>query len=344
MVMGQSSHDDLQHPRRNLGNRYRSQAQKFVRLAKTDPERKVANMQWAEQNARQALLHDFTDERNWRCLADIKLQLKDSIGLGIVLEDVFTVLGRDTEQFEKLKNLDYLEFGLELLEAAFVRDPLTPEAWWDALIERGGGNPDSDSVLLEIAEFADRCRDLDFRDQRANIVYARRIELLRLQGFEDLFIELSRHLLAHRPTNHELWMQLGRLHERRQEVDSAWSCYDHVQILMPHMRVRDEFLNRLTEKMEGEEQTPWNGPKLEHRTEFLEQMEELNKRIRHEPMESETVEQVVEEPQELDNDEKKLLDLIQSENISEAFFLARRLVASGEEWAVEYLEQCRSQM
>jgi hypothetical protein len=35
-------------------------------------------------------------------------------GLGIVLEDVFIVLGRDTEQFEKLKNLDYLEFGLEL--------------------------------------------------------------------------------------------------------------------------------------------------------------------------------------------------------------------------------------
>ena len=40
MVMRQSSHDDLQHPRRNLGNRYRTQAQKFVRLAKADPERK----------------------------------------------------------------------------------------------------------------------------------------------------------------------------------------------------------------------------------------------------------------------------------------------------------------
>ena len=55
-----------------------------------------------EQNARQALLHDFTDERNWRCLADIKVSIKDNDGLGIVLEDVFTVLGRDTEQFEKL--------------------------------------------------------------------------------------------------------------------------------------------------------------------------------------------------------------------------------------------------
>ena len=50
--MRQSTHDDLQHPRRNLGNRYRSQAQKFVRLAKNDPGRKDSNMQWAEQNAR----------------------------------------------------------------------------------------------------------------------------------------------------------------------------------------------------------------------------------------------------------------------------------------------------
>ena len=76
MVMRQSTHDDLQHPRRNLGNRYRTQAQKFVRLAKADPERKDSNLQWAEQNARQALLHDFTDERNWRCLADIKVVSK----------------------------------------------------------------------------------------------------------------------------------------------------------------------------------------------------------------------------------------------------------------------------
>ena len=342
--MRQSAHDDLQHPRRNLGNRYRTQAQKFVRLAKADPERKESNMQWAEQNARQALLHDFTDERNWRCLADIKLQIKDNEGLGIVLEDVFTVLGRDTEQFEKLKDLNYLEYGLELLEAAFQRDPLTPENWWQALVERGGGDDESDAVLIEIAEFADRCRDLDFRDQRANIVYGRRIEHLRLQGFEDLFIELSRHLLAHRPANHELWMQLGRLHERREEIDSAWSCYDHVQTLMPHLVVRDEFLNRLTERMDGGEKTPWSGPKLEHRTAFLEQMEQLNQRVRQEIAESVVIESEDEEKEVIHSDETKLNSLIESNNISEAFFLARRLVASGEEWAEVYLETCRELM
>ena len=199
-------------------------------------------------------------------------------------------------------------------------------------------------MLIEIAEFADRCRDLDFRDQRANIVYGRRIEHLRLQGFEDLFIELSRHLLAHRPANHELWMQLGRLHERREEIDSAWSCYDHVQTLMPHLVVRDEFLNRLTERMDGGEKTPWSGPKLEHRTAFLQQMEQLNQRVRQEIAESVVIESEDEEAQVIHSDETKLNSLIESNNISEAFFLARRLVASGEEWAEVYLETCRELM
>lgn len=57
------SQDLLQHPRRNLGNRYRSAAQKFAKLAKIDVDRAPENLAWAEQNARQAILHDFTDER-----------------------------------------------------------------------------------------------------------------------------------------------------------------------------------------------------------------------------------------------------------------------------------------
>ena len=168
--------------------------------------------------------------------------------------------------------------------------------------------------------------------------------MLRLQGFEDLFIELSQHLLAHRPSNHELWMQLGRLHERRKEIDSAWSCYDHVQTLMPHLKVRDEFLNRLTEQMDGEEQTPWSGPKLEHRTAFLKQMEQLNKRVRQVAPEPEIKQRIEEEIVESNQDEKRLNSLIEAGNISEAFFLARRFVASGESWAESYLEQCRSKM
>ncbi len=233
---------------------------------------------------------------------------------------------------------------MELLEAAFARDPLTADAWWDALITRGGGNPQSDEVLLEIADFADRCRDLDFRDQRANIIYGRRIEQLRIQGFEDLFIELCRHLLAHRPSNHELWMQLGRLHERRGETDSAWSCYDHVQTLRPHIFARDEFLSRLTTTMDGGESQPWSGPELKHRTAFLEQMESLTRRVRTVEL-SEQEEPIAEVAEEFVHPDMAKLDvLIESDNISEAFFLARRLVASGEVWAESYLEKCRSLM
>ena len=69
----------LQHPRRNLGNRYRSQARKFARLAAKDDARFKENMAWAEQNSRLALLHEFTDEENWRCLADLKLMAKEKL-------------------------------------------------------------------------------------------------------------------------------------------------------------------------------------------------------------------------------------------------------------------------
>ena len=59
----------------------------------------------------------------------------------------------------------------------------------------------------------------------------------------------------------------------------------------------------------------------------------------------ETQELVPEQPVEFIHPDKPKLDaLIESENISEAFFLARRLVASGEDWANSYLEICRSMM
>ena len=219
------SQDLLQHPRRNLGNRYRSTAQKFANLAKADPERASENMGWAEQNARQAILHDFTDERNWRFLAELKVMNGDGDGLHAVLEDVFIILGRDPENLEQLKGIDYLSVGRELLEAAFARDALDPDAWWEHISQS------EENAAIE--DFAARCRRLDFRDQRANIVFGRRLERLRTAGHEEVFIELARHLLAHRPINHELWLEMGRLHERRSEIDDAWSCYDQVQQLRP---------------------------------------------------------------------------------------------------------------
>jgi tetratricopeptide (TPR) repeat protein len=332
-MVGESA-DLLQHPRRNLGNRYRTQAQKFARLASKDPDRFEDNMQWAEQNARQALLHDFTDERNWRCLADIKVVNQDGDGLSAVLEDVFIVLGRDPEQIDQLKGVDFLLVGLELLEAAFARDPLDPNAWWEMYSE-------SESIETELQDFAERCRRLDFSDQRANIVYARRLERIRSGGREGLFIELARHLLAHRPNNHELWMELGRLYERRSEMDEAWSCYDHVQQLQPHQTPRDSFLQRITGKMMGEEEKPWTAPSIEKRSQFLEQMMQLSKRIStltEEPRMEQTVEvEAVKENQDM----VRLQSLMNAGDASEAFFLARRLVSQGEEWAEEWVQKAK---
>ena len=333
--MVRESADLLQHPRRNLGNRYRTQAQKFVRLASKDPDRFDENMAWAEQNARQALLHDFTDERNWRCLADIKVVVQDGQGLCAVLEDVFIILGRDAEQIEQLKDVNFLLVGLELLEAAFGRDPLDPDTWWSTFLE-------STSIENELEDFALRCRRLDFSDQRANIVYGRRLERIRLGGHEDLFIELARHLLAHRPNNHELWMELGRLYERREEMDEAWSCYDHVQQLQPHQTVRDAFLERITGRLMGEKEKPWTAPSIEKRSQFLEHMLQLSQRISTIEDVQETSIPVEKEQISVHPDLIRLQSLMDAGDASEAFFLARRLVSQGEEWAEEWVAKAKN--
>ena len=67
--------ESLKHPRRSLGNRYRSQAEKFLRLGDD-----VGNLSWAEQSAKQSILYDFTNEENWRVLIRIKIQMEDSEG------------------------------------------------------------------------------------------------------------------------------------------------------------------------------------------------------------------------------------------------------------------------
>ena len=329
--MESDSRDLLQHPRRNLGNRYRSQARKFAKLASIDDTRFSDNISWAEQSARQAILYDFTEEENWRCLADIKVILGDAEGLSSVLEDVFSILGRDPEQVDQLTGIDFLTLGLELLEAAFARDPLNPDVWWERI-----NSQEIESESLE--SFVERCGRLDFRDQRANIIFGRRIERIRDSGQIDLFIILARNLLAHRPQNHELWMELGRLYERRNEAEEAWICYDHVQNLRVHQTPRDDFMHRLHSRMDGGDKQQWTKPPVSKRQEFLDQMVLLAGRV----SEPAIAYQEDELSAEIENkDEQKLVQLIQQSNFSEAFFVARRLVASGEEWALEYLEQAK---
>ncbi|MDG1546379.1 MAG: hypothetical protein P8Q55_03215, partial [Candidatus Poseidoniaceae archaeon] len=157
---------------------------------------------------------------------------------------------------------------------------------------------------------------------------------------------LSRHLLAHRPNNHELWMDLGRLYETRGEIDEAWSCYDHVQTILPHKTPRDDFLSRLKGAMDGEEKQPWSGPDITKRSTFLQQMESLSKRISKNPELDAAEETAITSQEEVSAehpDLEKLKKLLDSGDTSEAFFLARRLVASGEDWADEWLERAQKQ-
>ena len=325
----------LEHPRRNLGNRYRAQANRFIKLASKDPERSLNNLEWAEQNARQAILHDFTDEENWRCLSKIKQILGDSTGLEQTLRDLFTVLGRNSDHLDQLNEIDHLEFGLELLDAVLKRDPLDASAWWNLISENNEEN--------NIKDFTERCKQLDFRDQRANIIFARRIKLLRKEGREDLFVELCNYLLAHRPNNHELWMDLGRLHERNNDMGNAWLCYDQVQTILPRIDARDLFLQRLQSKMDAGEQIPWSGiPSVDDRTTFLKKMETLASKVSA-PVKEDT-ENVEEDLISEDRDMVKLRALFSESNFQEAFFYARRLVAQGEDWAEEWMMKAREQL
>ena len=310
-----------------MGSRHRAQADRFVKLSKKDSERAAENLAWAEQNAQQAVLYDFTDERNWRCLAEIKKMRMDGEGLALVLEDLFIVLGRDPNQLSQIRGVNHLEVGLELLEAAFITDSLEPQTWFEKLDEKG------------LEDFAIRCRGLDFTDQRANIVYGRRLERIRGAGHEEMFIELVHHLLAHRPANHELWMELGRLHERRNEIDQAWLCYDHVQQIRPTEPVRDLFLERLKRAMDGEDSIPWSGPSLQTRSDFLDRMQNLSQNVSSVPIEESL------EPEEVvDTELTRLENLLQAGDAAEAFFLARSLFTSGEEWAQEWMERAQSML
>ena len=54
--------ESINHPRRSLGNRYRTQALKFLELV----DENELNLQWAEKNARQSVLHDFMNDENWK--------------------------------------------------------------------------------------------------------------------------------------------------------------------------------------------------------------------------------------------------------------------------------------
>ena len=90
--------------------------------------------------------------------------------------------------------------------------------------------------------------------------------------------------------------------------------------------------------MDGNNKRAWTKPPISKREEFLSQMVALASRVSIQ----ETTE-VVEEVSDanLSKDEQKLIRLINQKDYSEAFFVARRLVAQGDDWALEYLNEAR---
>ena len=251
----------LQHPRRSLGNRHRSQAEKFLKISQSSE-----NLNWAEQSAKQAVLYDFTNPENWIILTRIKILKGDKEGIRAVLKELFTILGRDPELLSQLKNIDLAKNGMDLLNAGLRIDPLDPDKWAKEIL----GNDD------ETEQFKKRVEALDLRDVRANILFSRRIERLRDFDNEDMFMYLSRIILAQRPSNHETWNELGKLHERRGEFDEAWFCYDQAQTYFPTLKVRDRYKERMEAKMDGKANIPWKEPGVKNRVDFLKKMQDMS--------------------------------------------------------------------
>ena len=313
--------ESLHHPRRSLGNRYRSQAEKFLRLGND-----VSNLSWAEQSAKQSILYDFTNEENWRVLIRIKVLMGDSEGSRSVLSDLFSVLGRDPELMSQLSGIDIISSCEDLLEGALLSDPLDPDKWWSGICDKPEG----------LREFSERLRTLDISNQRSNVIYSRRLERIRKGGYEDEFLEMSRVLLSQRPTNHESWEQLGMLYERREEYDEAWHCYDQANVVYPRSAARDGFRERMESRVGGTAEKPWREPSITDRSQFLGRLGRLSSKQAHDD---------VRPPSDEENLEvSHLEELRQQGRDTEAFFLARRMAAQGVEGAEELVKEILSDL
>jgi hypothetical protein len=164
------------------------------------------------------------------------------------------------------------------------------------------------------------------------------MERLLENGYEEEYLELTAKLLAQRPSNHEAWMKMGRLHERREESDKAWFCYDQAQTHMPSIKVRDEFKQRMSARIDGIGTKPWNAPDIDDRVEFLRRMQILA-----------VPASAISEDIEIDNISKesefnRAKRLFENDRSSEAFFIARRLAAEGDTEALDLANQIKGEM
>ncbi|HJM44432.1 MAG TPA: hypothetical protein QF644_00605, partial [Candidatus Poseidoniaceae archaeon] len=156
-------------PRKSLGDRNRSQAHKFFKLSKKYSAQRFENLQWAEQSARQSILYDYTNFQNWELLLVLKNELNDEPGIYTLLEDLLSVLGKDSELIEQLRSIDIIPSCFDLFSSILKREPLDADVWWNQI--------KNDEDKLE--EFIERCKMMDFRDRRSNVIFGRRLERVR---------------------------------------------------------------------------------------------------------------------------------------------------------------------
>ena len=152
-------------------------------------------------------------------------------------------------------------------------------------------------------------------------------------------IPLARMLVANRPQNFEMWIHLGRAHERLEAYDEAWLCYDQAQSYAPHLDVRDSYRARIENRFETLKSTPWSQPSIQARDDFLQRMQTLALEFTET---TEIIETVIEEVTETNNEELELQSLLNRGDFSAAFFYSRRLVTRGEDWAMQYMELAKS--
>ena len=312
--------ESINHPRRSLGNRYRTQALKFLELV----DENELNLQWAEKNARQSVLHDFMNDENWKVLLKIIILTDDEKAVRALFEDFFTILGRNPEQLSQLDGINILDSAEKIFESTLLVDPLNPDIWWMSV-----GNSKK-----TLNNFVKRMKTLDLTDYRANILFSRRLERLRKNSHEDIFLELSRFILAQRPNNYEAWNELGRMYERRQEFDLAWNCYDQANTHYPRGKILDMFKDRMNSRLNGGQISNWNIPKTTDRGIFLDKMRSLATPSNFE------ITEVGDDINEIDK-----INILRSEGrVSEAFFLARKIALEGDEGALQLVNDLMEEM
>ena len=114
------------------------------------------------------------------------------------------------------------------------------------------------------------------------------------------------------------------------DFDEAWLCYDQSQTVFPDSTSRDRFKQRMSDRFDRSEGAPWKEPPIQDRADFQDRLRRMSTKN---------------EQEEGDYSEDdmsllaKILELRNSGNIAEAFFMARRMMAEGDESVSDLVEE-----